>query len=290
MSDLFKIDGKVIGAGAPTYMIAEIGINHNGSIDSAVQLIKLCHLAGFDAVKFQKRDPEISTPESQKSLRRETPWGEMSYLEYKQRIEFGEPEYFEIRRVCSELGITWFASPWDLPSAMFLETMDAPAFKIASASVTDFEVLDYVNSTGKPVILSTGMSTEDEIRKAVKRLSGSPLALMQATSSYPMQPSEANLSYMQKLRLIHNGPVGYSGHEPGLQVSLAAVAMGANLVERHVTLNRTMWGTDQAASLEPKGFNSLIRDIRIIESAIGDGVKRVYPSEIGPREKLRRVK
>lgn len=290
MRKTISVDGRVIGDGNPSFLIAEIGINHNGDLQKALELMELCKTAGFDAVKFQKRDPDISTPEEQKSMLRETPWGEMTYLEYKKRIEFGYEEYVEIREKAAKIGIIWFASPWDVPSAEFLHGLDVPIFKIASASVTDKELLDFVVTTGRTTIMSTGMSTDHEIQSAIGALGGIPLALLQATSSYPMDPEEANLRYMDTLRELHSGPVGYSGHEPGLQVSLAAVAMGANVLERHVTLNRTMWGTDQAASLEPKGFQSLVRDVRIIENAIGDGIKRIYDSEIQPRLKLRRVK
>ena len=290
MRTAISVEGKVIGDGNPAFLIAEIGINHNGDIQKALELMDLCKSAGFDAVKFQKRDPDISTPEEQKSQLRDTPWGEMTYLEYKKRIEFGYEEYIKIRDKAAKIGIIWFASPWDVPSAKFLHDLDVPIFKIASASLTDKELLKSVASSGRPTVMSTGMSTDDEIQLAIGTLSDTPLALLQATSSYPMKPEEANLRYMDTLRELHNGPVGYSGHEPGIQVSLAAVAMGANVLERHVTLNRTMWGTDQAASLEPRGFQSLVRDARIIESALGDGVKRVYDSEAQPRLKLRRVK
>ena len=283
------VGGKLIGECEPIFLIAEIGINHNGSIDIAKELIRECHSAGFDAVKFQKRDPDISTPENQKGRTRETPWGTMTYLEYKKRIEFGEEEYREIRELCNDLGILWFASPWDVPSAEFLVGMDVPVFKVASASVTDLELLRYISSTHKPVIMSTGMSTVSEILRALEVLPSEKTALLQATSSYPLDTTEANLRFMDRLREIHSGPIGYSGHEAGLQVSIAAAALGAQIIERHVTLKRTMWGTDHAASLEPKGFQRLVRDIRIVEGALGDGVKRVYDSEREPRAKLRRV-
>lgn len=290
MRKVISVGGVQIGYSNPAFLIAEIGINHNGDLQNALELMDLCKQAGFDAVKFQKRDPDTSTPEGQKSQLRDTPWGEMTYLDYKKRIEFGYDEYATIKQNAAKIDIIWFASPWDIPSAEFLYELDVPVFKIASASVTDKELLEYVASTGIPTIMSTGMSTDDEIRSAIGTLNSAPLALLQATSSYPMKPEEANLRYMDTLRELHSGPVGYSGHEPGLQVSLAAIALGANVLERHVTLNRTMWGTDQAASLEPRGFQNLVRDVRIIESAIGDGIKRVYDSEIQPRLKLRRVK
>lgn len=289
-TNLIKIGARTIGQGAPCYLIAEIGINHNGDVQNALKLIQLCKEAGFDAVKFQKRTPEISTPDSQKNVPRETPWGTMTYLDYKRRIEFGEPEYETIDAYCKELNIDWFASPWDVPSVLFLEKLGVVAYKVASASVSDLELLDAIAETGKPVIMSTGMSTEQEIEIAVERLKGSPLALLQATSTYPLDPKEANLRYMSSLESKFQVPVGYSGHETGLQISAAAAGLGAKILERHVTLDRSMWGTDHSASLEPQGFAKLVRDVRIVELALGDGKKVVYDSEKGPREKLRRVK
>jgi N-acetylneuraminate synthase len=280
----------MIGKGEPTFTIAEIGINHNGDLNVAKQLILAAKQAGFDAVKFQKRNPDVSTPENQKNILRETPWGEMTYLDYKKRIEFGESEYSEIAKYCSELGIVWFASPWDPDSVDFLELQGVPIYKVASASVTDLELLAKIRKSGKPVILSTGMSTMDEISSAIEALEGCDVALMQATSSYPMKNEEANLRAMATLEQVFGKPVGYSGHEVGIQISIAAVALGAVAVERHVTLDRAMWGTDQSASLEPAGMQKLIRDIRIVESSLGDGTKRIFESEIVPREKLRRIK
>ena len=279
-----------IGPGHPCYVIAEIGINHNGDLAIAKQLIDVAHEAGCQAVKFQKRTPEISTPDSQKDILRETPWGTMTYLDYKRRIEFGDDEYLEIGRYCQELGIDWFASPWDVPSVAFLENHNVIAHKVASASVTDVEMLEALRDTGKPIILSTGMSTMDEIDRAVAIVGTDNLVLMHATSTYPLDPAEANLKVMDTLRERFDTPVGYSGHETGLQISLAAIGMGANALERHITLDRAMWGTDHSASLEPGGLARLVRDVRVIEQALGDGVKRVWESEQGPREKLRRVK
>lgn len=279
-----------IGPGHPCYVIAEIGINHNGDVNIAKQLIAVAHEAGCQAVKFQKRTPEISTPDSQKDILRETPWGTMTYLDYKRRIEFGDDEYREIAQYCKELGIDWFASPWDVPSVEFLEKHDVIAHKVASASVTDSELLDALRDTGKPIILSTGMSTMEEVERAVDILGTDNIVILHATSTYPLDPAEANLKVMDTLRERFGVPVGYSGHETGLQISLAAVGMGAHALERHITLDRAMWGTDHSASLEPGGLARLVRDIRVIEEAFGDGVKRVWESEQGPREKLRRVK
>ena len=284
------IGGHHIGPGHPSYVIAEIGINHNGDMAIAKQLIDVAHEAGCQAVKFQKRTPEISTPDSQKDIPRETPWGTMTYLDYKRRIEFGDDEYTEIAAYCQTLGIDWFASPWDVPSVEFLENHNVIAHKVASASVTDVELLEALRDTGKPLILSTGMSTMDEIDQAVGIVGTDNLVLMHATSTYPLDPLEANLRVMDTLRGRFGVPVGYSGHETGLQISLAAIGMGANALERHITLDRAMWGTDHSASLEPGGLARLVRDVRVIEQALGDGVKRVWESEQGPREKLRRVK
>ncbi|WP_084516586.1 N-acetylneuraminate synthase family protein [Microtetraspora niveoalba] len=284
-----RIGGELVGPGLPVYVIGEIGINHNGDLDIARRLIDVAADAGCQAVKFQKRTPEICVPPEQRGQMRSTPWGEMTYLDYKIRTEFGRDEYAAIARHCAARGVDWFASPWDVPSVEFLEGMDVVAHKVASASVTDHELLRALAATGKPIILSTGMSTIEEIDRAVEILGTSGLVLMHATSTYPLPPEEANLRTIVTLRERYGVPVGYSGHERGLQISLAAVTLGAVAVERHITLDRTMWGSDHAASLEPSGLEHLVRDIRIIESALGDGVKRVFPGEEAPRARLRRV-
>ncbi|GLX01145.1 N-acetylneuraminate synthase family protein [Microtetraspora sp. NBRC 16547] len=284
-----RIGAAQVGPGLPVYMIGEIGINHNGDIEIARRLIDVAADAGCQAVKFQKRTPEICVPPEQRGQMRQTPWGEMTYLDYKIRTEFGRDEYTEIAKYCAERGIEWFASPWDVPSVEFLEEMDVVTHKVASASVTDHEMLRALAATGKPIILSTGMSTIEEIDRAVEILGTSRLVLMHATSTYPLPPEEANLRTIVTLQERYGVPVGYSGHERGLQISLAAVTLGAVAVERHITLDRTMWGSDHAASLEPSGLEHLVRDIRIIESALGDGVKRVFPGEEAPRARLRRV-
>ena len=271
------------------YVIAEIGINHNGEVELAKELMECAARAGCDAVKFQKRTPRISVPESQRLVPRETPWGTMTYLEYKERIEFEEPEYLEIDAHAKRLGLEWFASPWDVPSVEFLEGFDVSTHKVASACLTDLELLRAISETPRNVILSTGMSTIEEIDQAVEVLGTSRLTLMHSTSTYPCPPNEANLRTIETLRLRYGVPVGYSGHETGLQISLAAVALGAVAIERHVTLDRSMWGTDQAASIEPHGLERLVRDIRVLELALGDGVKRIFPGEEEPRRRLRRV-
>lgn len=285
-----KIGSRVVGAGQPAYLIAEIGINHNGDLAIAKKLIDAAALAGCDAVKFQKRTPDLCVPPEQKNLMRETPWGLISYLDYRHRVELGENEYREIDRYCREKGIAWFASCWDEPSVDFIERFDPVCYKVASASLTDATMLAKLRATGRPLILSTGMSTMEEIRGAVARLDPDRLLLAHATSSYPCRPEQLNLRMIQTLQREFLCPVGYSGHEVGLQTTCAAVALGACLVERHITLDRAMWGSDQAASVEPGGLVRLVRDIRVIEQAMGDGVKQIYDSEKAARAKLRRVK
>ena len=289
MTNKVSVGKKAIGAGEPVYIIAEIGINHNGDIDIAKQLMDVAVETGCDAVKFQKRTPEICVPEEQKSIPRETPWGSMTYFEYKKRIEFEQPEFEQIDAYAKKIGIDWFASPWDVPSVDFLEGFNVPCQKIASACLTDSELLTAVNKTKTTTILSTGMSSIEEIDKAVSLLNNVPLAIAQATSTYPAEASELNLRAIQTFAEKYKVPIGYSGHERGLQVTIAAVALGATFIERHITLDRSMWGTDHSASLEPEGLKKLVRDIRIIELALGDGKKKVYDSEIPIRAKLRRV-
>ena len=282
-----RVGKRLIGKDQPAFIIAEAGINHNGDIEIAKDLVRLAARAGCDAVKFQKRTPELCVPESQKSKMRETPWGEMTYLDYKRRIEFGVEEYRSISHEANSSGIEWFASPWDVPSLEFLIARDVPAVKIASASITDLTLIEAVADCGKPVLLSTGMSTLEEIDKAVSALSLCPLVIMHSTSTYPCPPEESNLLTIATLEKRYGKLVGYSGHEHGVQISLAARVLGACVIERHVTLNRTMWGTDQAASLAPRGIETLVRDIRVVESALGDGVKRIFPGELEPRRRLR---
>jgi sialic acid synthase SpsE len=289
MTNKVSVGKKAIGAGEPVYIIAEIGINHNGDIAIAKQLMDVAVETGCDAVKFQKRTPEICVPEEQKGIPRETPWGTMTYFEYKKRIEFEQPEFEQIDAYAKKIGIDWFASPWDVPSVDFLEGFNVPCQKIASACLTDSELLTAINKTKTTTILSTGMSSIEEIDKAVSLLDNVPLAIAQATSTYPAEASELNLRALQTFAEKYKVPVGYSGHERGLQVTIAAVALGATFIERHITLDRSMWGTDHSASLEPEGLKKLVRDIRIIELALGDGKKKVYDSEIPIRAKLRRV-
>ncbi len=289
MAKAVKIGGRPVGPGHPVFIIAEIGINHNGDVELAKRLIDAAALAGCDAVKLQKRTPELCVPPEQRDLLRETPWGLITYLEYRHRVEFGEAEYREIDAYCRQKGMMWFASCWDEPSVDFIEQFDPPCYKIASASLTDHALIDHTASKGRPLIVSTGMSTMEEIRECVRRLPRDRTLLAHATSTYPCRPEELNLRMIQTLAAEFDLPVGYSGHEVGLQTTLAAVTLGACFVERHITLDRAMWGTDQAASVETGGLMRLVRDIRVIESALGDGVKRVYDSEIPIRRKLRRA-
>jgi N-acetylneuraminate synthase len=284
------IGGVAIGDNEPVYVIAEIGLNHNGEVETAKRLIDVAADAGAQAVKFQKRTPAISTPEHMKNALRETPWGTMTYLEYRYRVEFDRDQYIEIGDYATLRGLSWFASPWDEVAVDFLEDLQVVAHKVASASVTDLALLEALAETGKPIILSTGMSTIDQVDRAVEVLGTDNLVIMHATSTYPLPPEEANLRMIPTLRERYAGvPIGYSGHERGLQISIGAVALGAVAVERHITLDRTMWGSDHAASLEPVGFDHLVRDIRVLGEAMGDGIKRVYPGELAPQAKLRRI-
>ncbi len=283
-----SIGDRTVGSDQPCYVIAEIGINHNGDLDVARRLIDVAADVGCDAVKFQKRTPELCVPPDQRDVLRETPWGTMTYLEYRYRVEFNHEAYQEIDDHCRAQGIDWFASPWDEDAVEFLEAFNPVAYKVASASVTDVSMLDRLTSTGRTVILSTGMSTLDEIDAAVERLGRDQLLIAHATSAYPCALEELNLRMIGTLAERYGVPIGYSGHETGLPPTVAAVALGAAFVERHITLDRAMWGSDHAASVEPDGFRRLVRHVRAVESALGDGVKQVYESELPIRAKLRR--
>jgi N-acetylneuraminate synthase len=284
-----SIGNRKIGDGYPAYIIGEIGINHNGDIDVAKKLMEVAKNAGADAVKFQKRTPELCVPEHQRNQMRDTPWGYITYLDYRYKVEFDEEAYTEIDRYAKEIGIDWFASSWDIPSLEFIERFNPPAHKIPSALLTDLELLRAYRATGKPLIVSTGMSTLDEIKAALELIGEENLILCHTTSSYPCPPEELNLRMIQTLRdMTSLCPIGYSGHEVGLVPSAVAVALGACLVERHITLDRAMWGSDQSASVEPQGLASLVKYIRVTERSLGDGVKRVYDSELSSMSKLRR--
>lgn len=285
-------NGRKIGKGQPCYIIAEIGINHNGDLEIAKKLIDEAVAAKADAVKFQKRTPEICVPKDQWEVMRDTPWGRMTYIDYKRKTEFGIAEYATIDQYCKKVGIDWFVSAWDISSVDFMEQFDTVLYKLASASLTDFALIERILETGRPLMLSTGMSTMKEIENALAFINAFsrdyPLFVAHATSAYPCKPEELNLKMIQTLEHKFPGiPIGYSGHETGLATTVAAVAMGATFVERHFTLDRAMWGSDHAASVEPQGFQRLVRDIRDAETAAGDGIKRVYESEIGPMKRLR---
>ena len=277
-----------VGEGFPTYIIAEIGINHNGSVEIAKELIKSAAEAGVDAVKFQKRTPELCVPDHQKDQMRDTPWGYISYLEYRYKVEFEKDEYDEIDAYCKQLSIDWLASSWDANSLEFIDQYQPPAHKVPSALLTDHKLLRIIKDMGRSVILSTGMSTMEEIQEAVDILGVNNLLICHSTSSYPCPPEELNLKMIQTLKDAFKCLVGYSGHEVGLVPSAVAVALGACLVERHVTLDRAMWGSDQAASVEPHGIRTLVKYVRVIEKSLGDGEKKVYDSEQSSLKKLRR--
>jgi N-acetylneuraminate synthase len=272
-----------------TYIIAEIGINHNGSLENAKKLIDVASLAGCDAVKFQKRNPDVCVPEHQKSIMRETPWGTMTYLDYKYKVEFEKPEYDEIDRYCKDKGIAWSASPWDLDSLQFLDQYDLPFLKMPSAMMTNEPLMRAAAKTGKKVIFSAGMSTLDETDKAVEwmREENADFALLHCNSAYPAPIEDLNLSCIQTLKDRYGCEVGYSGHEFRIGTTVAAIYLGATILERHITLDRTMWGSDHLSSVEPQGLIKLVRGVRELELAHGDGVKRVTDGELPFRKKLR---
>jgi len=291
MSTITLRNGRKIGPGQPCFIIAEIGINHNGDLNNAKKLIEEAAHAGCDAVKFQKRTPEVCTPRDEWDRMRDTPWGRMKYIDYRYKVEFGVSEYAEIDRYAAEMGIVWFASCWDQESVDFLEQFDPMLYKAASASLTDIDLLLKKKSTEKPLIISTGMSTQHQIDFAVEAIGRDNLMIAHATSAYPCLPEELNIRMIQTLNDKFSGiPIGYSGHETGLATTYAAVVMGASFVERHYTLDRAMWGSDQAASVEIDGMRRMVRDIRDIEKAMGDGIKKVYDSEQGSIKKLRKFK
>ena len=289
MAREIRIGEREIGDGHPIYVVAEIGINHNGDVELAKNLINAAVEAGVDAVKFQKRTPELCVPIEQRDQMRETPWGYISYLDYRYRTEFEQEQYGQIDGYCRERGVTWFASVWDIPSVDFMEGFDPACYKIPSAGLTDHDLLRRVRSTERPLILSTGMSTMEQIKAAVEILGTDNLIITHATSTYPCDPEELNLSLIPRLAELFPCPIGYSGHEVGLIPSIVAIALGAVLVERHITLDRSMWGSDQAASVEPGGFRRLVKYIRVTEQSLGDGVKHVYDSELPSLQRLRRV-
>ena len=283
-----KIGNKLVGDDQPCYIIAEIGINHNGDIDLAKRLISVAVAAGCDAVKFQKRTLDTVYAPEELAKPRESPFGSTNG-DLKRGLEFTQEDYEDIDIYCKAVKISWFASCWDEDSVDFVNQFDVPCFKIASASLTDDGLLRHTKATGKPLILSTGMSTIEEIDHAVGVLGKDNLLLLHACSTYPANYEELNLRAIPSLRERYGVPVGYSGHETGIPSSVAAAVLGACCIERHITLDRAMWGSDQAASLEPNGITRLVRDVRLIEQSMGDGVKRVYEREYPIIKKLRRV-
>ena len=286
--DTVRVGKRQLGPGERCYVIAEIGINHNGDIDLAKRLISVAVAAGCDAVKFQKRTIDIVYTAQELATPRPNPFGETNG-DLKYGLEFGQEDYEEIDSFCKQVKIPWLASPWDERSVEFLEQFDLPVYKIASASLTDDHLLRTMRQTGKPILASTGMSTYAEIDHAVEVLGKKDLVLMHATSTYPAKYEHLNLRAIPTMIERYGVPVGYSGHETGIPTSVAAAVLGACCVERHITMDRAMWGSDQAASLEPNGISRLVRDIRLVEQALGDGVKRVYEEELPVMKKLRRV-
>ena len=286
-SKIIKIANKKIGYNQPVFIIAEIGINHNGDLKIAKELINECKKSGADAVKFQKRDLNLVFTKAELDTPRESPFGNTN-RDLKEALEFGKKEYDEIDKYCKQIDILWSASAWDLNSLKFLKDYNLKFYKIASALLTYKQLLIEHSKLKEPIILSTGMSTEDQIKKAIHFL-GENLVLLHCTSTYPSKIEELNLSYIKKLSRDYNFPIGYSGHEVGLSSTLCAVALGASVVERHVTLDRSMWGSDQSASVEISGFSRLVRDIRNYELSLGDGIKKVYENEIPIIKKLRKI-
>ena len=277
-----------VGSSQPCYVIAEVGINHNGDIDLAKKLIDVAFSAGCQAVKFQKRTVNVVYSAEELARPRESPFGTTNG-DLKHGLEFGLDEYQEIDRYCKEKGIVWFASCWDEASVDFITQFDVPCFKIASACLTDDALLRHTRAQGKPIILATGMSTLEQVDHAVQILGQGDLILLHTCSAYPAYYEELNLRVIPVMQARYGIPIGYSGHETGIPSSVAAVVLGACVVERHITLDRSMWGTDHAASLEPNGITRLIRDIRLIEQSMGDGIKRVIEREVPIIKKLRRV-
>lgn len=273
------IGNRLVGDGQPSFIIAEIGINHNGDIDIAKRLIRVAVASGCDAVKFQKRTPELCVPQAQRNHMRETPWGYISYMEYREKVEFGLAQYEEIDRYCREQEVLWFASCWDEPSVDFLQRFNPPCYKIASASLTNDALLQHTRATGKPLLMSTGMSSLEEIDHAVDVVGKDNLILLHTVSTYPAKYDELNLRAIATLHARYGVPIGYSGHETGIASTVAAVALGACCVERHITLDRAMWGSDHAASLEPTGLTRVCRDIRLVEASMGNGEKKVIERE-----------
>lgn len=274
---------------AAPYLIAEIGINHNGDIGKAKQLIKVAADCGADAVKFQKREPDICVPDSQKNVMRDTPWGEMTYLEYKKKLEFSLDEYLELKDLAKSLDLDFSASAWDFESLNFLNQIGLDFHKIASALITHYEFVQAVSKSKLPILASTGMTTWAELDKAVSILRGAPneVILLHTVSTYPANEDTLNLQMIETLHRRFQLPVGYSGHESSVSPSIVAAALGAVIIERHFTLNRAEWGTDHAASLEPLGLRNLAGALKKLPVVLGDGEKKQIPGELEVSKKLR---
>lgn len=289
MERKLKIGNRYIGDNEPVYLIAEIGINHNGDLQTAKKLLDAAWATGWDCAKFQKRTPDICVPEHQKNLIRQTPWGEMTYLEYRKKVEFQKREYDIIDKYCREKPLDWSASAWDLPSLEFLLNYDVPFIKTASALLTNTELLEKCAKSGKPILVSTGMSSLSEIDSAVELIEkncGKNYALLHTNSTYPANPDELNLKMLSTLKERYDCVVGYSGHEYDLEPTIVAFAYGARIIERHVTLDHDMWGTDQSSSLEIRGMDALVKRLRTVKRVAGDGIKKIYDGEAKMREKL----
>jgi N-acetylneuraminate synthase len=288
MNSSVTIANKSVGNGHPCFIVAEIGINHNGDIDLAKRLVSVAVAAGCDAVKFQKRMVDVVYSPEELARPRESPFGTTNG-DLKRGLEFDFEDYEEIDRYCRQVGMPWFASCWDEGSVDLISRFDVPCFKIASPCLTDDLLLQHTRSKRKPIILSTGMSTLEQIDHAIDLLGADDLVLLHACSTYPAYYEELNLRAIETFKKRYGLPVGYSGHETGLPSSVAAAALGICMIERHITLDRSMWGSDHAASLEPNGINKLVGYIRLVEKSMGDGVKRVLEREQPIIKKLRRV-
>lgn len=282
-----RIGNVLVGDGHSCFIVAEMGINHNGDLEIAKKLIDLAKVAGCNAMKFQKRTVDVVYSKEELDKPRESPFGDTN-RDLKYGLEFELEEYQQIEKYCREKNIIWFASCWDEQSLDFISQFDVPCYKIASACLNDDNLLRHTRAKRCPIILSTGMSTLEQIEHAVEVLGKDDLIVLQTTSTYPSNYDELNLAVIPFLRKRYGVPVGYSGHETGLPSSVAAVALGASVIERHITLDRAMWGSDHAASLGPSGIIKLVQEIRLVETSMGDGIKRVYGRELPIMKKLRR--
>jgi N-acetylneuraminate synthase len=290
MAKKIKIGNRFVGDGEPLYLIAEIGINHNGDLQIAKKLIDATWATGWDCAKFQKRTPDICVPEHQKSVLRQTPWGEMTYLAYKHKIEFQKKEYDYIDRYCREKPLDWTASVWDIPSLEFLLNYNVPFIKIPSAKMTDHKLIKASADSGKPLIVSTGMSTLDEVDMTVELLekhAKGNYVLFHTNSTYPAKLNELNLQMIKSLKDRYDCVVGYSGHEYEIDPSIIVPVYGASVLERHITLDHNLWGTDHGASLEIRGMDALAKRIRATQFIVGDGIKTISEDEKKMRDKLR---